>query len=293
MSLVWRGAALLGLLIGIQTLVLHLGLDPFVDTRRFYEAGARLNDGLPLYSWMAGGSATGGLEYLNPPLLALVFRPLALLPFPAAALLWELLLLGACAYAIRRAGLGEPSLIVLGCLLPAFAWALAVGQSEPIVLALLSWGSPLGVALAGQLKLLPLLAATYWLLRRDVGALVQCAVWSAGLAVLQLVLAPADTLAYLQLGWLRGAMDWNTISPYRIHPLLWVALVVVLVAALVRARSGRWSWASVVAVAVLAHPRLLLYQLMTLLAAFGGPAAAEPSGDGPRTTSAATRIDAA
>jgi len=277
--LAWRATALLGLGMGIQSLILHLGFDPFIDARRFYEAGARLNDGLPLYGWIAGGpsmsstptASLDSLAYLNPPLLAILFRPLALLPFTAAVLVWEALLLGASAYALWRAGMRENTLILAGCLMPAFAWALAVGQSEPIILALLSWGSPLGVALAGQLKLMPLLAAAFWLVRRDVPSLVRCAFWSAALTVVQVVLAPADTLAYLQLGWLRGAMDWNTISPYRVHPLLWVALVVALVVAVVRTRDGRWGWASAVALSVLAHPRLLLYQLLTLLAAFGGP----------------------
>ncbi len=202
--LVWRAAALLGVAMGLGTLVLHLGSDPFVDVRRFYEAGARLNAGLPLYGWIAGGSATDSLAYLNPPLLAIVFRPLALLPFPAAVLVWEAGLLAACGYALRRAGLRGPLrgtvLIAVGCLMPAFAWAIAVGQSEPVVLALLSWGSPLGVALAGQLKLVPLLAAAFWLVRRDVRSLVRCALWSAGLALVQVALAPTDTLAYLQLG---------------------------------------------------------------------------------------------
>ena len=51
-----------------------------------------------------------------------------------------------------------------------------------------------------------------------------------------------------------------------------MALVAVLLVALVRTRGGRWGWASAVALAVLAHPRLLLYQLLTLLAVLGGPA---------------------
>ena len=283
--LVWRAAALLGVGLGLQTLVVHLGFDALVDTRRFYEAGARLNEGLPLYGWIAGGPSTGSapsasldnLAYLNPPLLAILFRPLALLPFPVAAVAWEAVLLMATGLAVRRLGLREPVLIAAGCLALPLAWALTVGQSEPLVLALLTWGSPVGVALAGQLKLVPLLVAVFWVVRREWGALGRCAAWSAGLAVFQLALAPGDTMEYLRLGWLQGALDWNTISPYRIHPLLWAALAIGLVVAAVRLGRGRWGWAAAVVLAVLVHPRLLVYQLVTLLASAGGPAREKPA----------------
>jgi Glycosyltransferase family 87 len=285
LRLVLRGAALLGLALGIETLIVHLRMDPLVDTRRFYEAGARLNEGLPLYGWTAAGLGTGStagasldtLVYLNPPLLAILFRPLALLPFPAAAVVWEAVLLAATGLALRRLGLREPVLIAFGCLALPLVWALVVGQSEPLVLALLSWGSPVGVALAGQLKLVPLLVAVFWIVRRDWPALSRCVAWTAGFGVAQLALAPGDTVEYLRLGWLQGALDWNTISPYRIHPAIWAMLATGLLVAAIRLGRGRWGWAAAVAFGVLVHPRLLVYQLVTLLAAFGGPARETPA----------------
>ena len=42
-------AAGIGLLIGISTALLHLRLDPLADVHAYYDAGARLNAGLPLY----------------------------------------------------------------------------------------------------------------------------------------------------------------------------------------------------------------------------------------------------
>ena len=38
-----------GLLLGIEMLVLHLTTDPLADVHAYYDAGARLNAGLPLY----------------------------------------------------------------------------------------------------------------------------------------------------------------------------------------------------------------------------------------------------
>ena len=38
-------ASVLGLIIGLDTLVLHLRLDPLADVRAYYDAGARLNAG--------------------------------------------------------------------------------------------------------------------------------------------------------------------------------------------------------------------------------------------------------
>src|SRR5512134_626841 len=72
-------AAGLGLLIGIQTAVLHLRMDPLADVHAYYDAGARLNAGLPLYEQPA--STDDAAFYRYPPLLAILFRPLALLPF--------------------------------------------------------------------------------------------------------------------------------------------------------------------------------------------------------------------
>jgi hypothetical protein len=59
------------------------------------------------------------------------------------------------------------------------------------------------------------------------------------------------------------------------------------VAALVLART-RWGWPAAVVLSVFATPRLLSYQLSTLLAGFGGPRAARPqpaATDGPATRS--------
>lgn len=81
------GAAVLGAIIGLDTLVLHLRVDPLADVRAYYDAGARLNAGQPLYVQPA--TTDDAAFYRYPPLLAIAFRPLALLPYEVAALIWR------------------------------------------------------------------------------------------------------------------------------------------------------------------------------------------------------------
>ena len=68
-------ASVLGLIIGLDTLILHLTTDPLADVHAYYDAGARLNAGLPLYDQPAGTDDADFYRY--PPLLAVAFRPLA------------------------------------------------------------------------------------------------------------------------------------------------------------------------------------------------------------------------
>src|SRR6476646_6140880 len=76
-------ASVLGVIIGLDTLILHLTTDPLADVHAYYDAGARLNAGLPLYDQPATTDESDFYRY--PPLLAILFRPLATLPFEAAA----------------------------------------------------------------------------------------------------------------------------------------------------------------------------------------------------------------
>jgi alpha-1,2-mannosyltransferase len=258
----------LGLALGLQTLVFHATTDPLIDLRVYYDAGMRLNQGQPLYDPAA--TASTGL-YLNPPLLAILFRPLALLPFPVVAVLWQCLLLGAIALTIWRAGLRiEVALAACWLGLPIM-WAVAIGQVEPIITLLIALGSPLTLALAANIKVFPILVAVYWIARRDTKALMRLAIGGIVLIGFQFVVEPAATLAWFQLTWLRPAFAVRSISPFAISPVLWLALVLVLVIVAFRFGRTRHGWALAVTLAVLAYPRLLAYQLMTLLAGVSGP----------------------
>lgn len=267
--------AVVGALAGIYLLWLHLTSDPLADVHAYYDAGARLNAGQPLYQ--PGADPDLAEFYRYPPLLAILFRPLALLPFDLAAGIWEVLVLAAFGVTLWRLGVRRPATwLAVGMLGIPIAWALAIGQAQSIVTLLLTLGNPWAVALAGHLKLFPLLVGLFWLGRRDWRNLGWFVAWTVGLGVLQLVLEPANTLAFLGLTNLGQVGSVHNFSPYALSPLLWAALVIAGVVVTLRLSRTRWGWSAAVALSVLATPRLLTYMLMTLLACLRRPDEAVP-----------------
>jgi hypothetical protein len=262
-------AAALGTLIGVNTFLLHLQGDPLADVHAYYEAGSRLNAGRPLYDQAA---TTNDAEfYRYPPLLAIAFRPFALLPFGTAAALWEAIVIASLVLLVIRLRPGFRGWLVFGILAMTILWSLAIGQAQIPMTLLVAIGAPWSIALAAQLKILPALIALWWIGRRDWASLGRFAGWSIGLIAVQLVLEPAGTIAFLgvfNLGQVGEVRNW---SPYVISPWLWLGLLVLGVVAVIRLAPTRWGWAAAVTLSVLATPRLLLYQLMTITAALRDP----------------------
>jgi hypothetical protein len=281
---VFIAASVLGLIIGIDTLLLHLRLDPLADVRAYYDAGARLNAGLPLYDQPATTNDPGFYRY--PPLLAIAFRPLALLPYETAALIWESFLIVLFIGTLVRLGLrNEWTWIVSGWLAAPIAWSLAVGQAQVAVTFLVALGTPWGAALAGHLKILPIIVAVYWIGRRDWRSVGWFAAWMVGLTALTFVLEPAGTIAFIGFSDLGQVGDVRNLSLYEISPFLWAAFVIALVALALRFARTPAGWPLAVAASVLATPRLLMYQLSTLQAGVRPPDD-EPVEEGETTTPA-------
>jgi hypothetical protein len=264
--------AAFGFVIGVQVTLIHLQTDPLADVRAYYDAGARLNAGLSLYEQPAGTDDPDFYRY--PPLLAIAFRPLALLPFEAAGAIWEGLMIAAFAATLRRTGLGRRTMVAIGLLAFPIGWSLVIGQAQVPVTMLMAIGSPWALALATHLKLLPALAAVWWLGRGDRRSVGRFLAWLVGLTLLQLVLEPRGSLAFpgfLSLEQVGGVRNW---SLYAISPVAWLAFVAVGTLVALRLAPTRYGWAAAVVLSVLATPRLLLYQLMSLLAALREPAPA-------------------
>lgn len=267
LALVAVGA--LGLFLGLAWLATSLRTELLVDVRAYYDAAARLNAGEPLYAQTVSTNESAFYRY--PPLLAIAFRPLALLPFPVAAAFWEALVVASLVGLVVLIRPGVRGWSLAGMLALPIAWSVVIGQAQVPVTFLLAIGSPWALALATHLKVLPALAAIWWIGRRDWNALARFAAWSAGLAVLQLALEPAGSLAFpsvFNLGTIGEVRNW---SPYAISPVLWAALLVIGTIAAWRLAPTRWGWAAAVTLSVLATPRLILYQLMTLLAGLREP----------------------
>jgi hypothetical protein len=265
-------AAIVGIALGIETTILHLTTDPLADVRAYYDAGTRLNAGQPLYLQVANTNEPSFYRY--PPLLAIVFRPLALLPFEAATGIWVAVLLVAAGLTLRRLGLREPVLLVAAWLALPIMWALAIGQAQVLVTFLLALGAPWAVALAANLKLFPVLVAIYWIGRQEWRQLAVFAGWMVALVLVQLLLEPTGTLAYAGFLNIEQVGQVANVSLYSISPVLWAASVVVLAIVAVRLATSRFGWAAAVVLAVFATPRLLTYQLSTLVAGLGGPRSA-------------------
>ena len=268
--LVLIAASVLGLIIGLDTLVLHLRLDPLADVRAYYDAGARLNAGLPLYVQTATTDDPGFYRY--PPLLAIAFRPLALLPYETAALILETFLIVLFVGTRVRLGLrNEWTWIVSGWLAAPIAWSLAVVQAQVAVTFLLALGAPWAVALSGHLKILPVIVVIYWLGRRDWRAVGRFVAWFVGLSILTFILEPAGTIAFIGFSDLAQVGDVQNRSLYAISPVLWGVFVIALLGLALRYAPTRAGWALAVSASVLVSPRLLLYQLSTLQAAVRAP----------------------
>ena len=119
-------------------------------------------------------------------------------------------------------------------------------------------GAPWALALAANLKVFPALAAIWWVGRRDWRSLGWFAAWLVGLGVVQLVLEPADTLAF------PGFLGLDQVGD--VEQRLAVRDLAVAVGGRSSSpgsssrggsRRRRWGWAAAVALSVLATPRLL------------------------------------
>jgi hypothetical protein len=260
------GMAILLGLVGIEILVHHLTTDPLVDVHAYYEAAQRLNAGQPLYA--ASGDVNSPHYYFYPPLLAILFRPLALLPFDAAAAIWEVIVLASFGLTLGLLGLRRRrTWIAVAILFGPIAWTLSVGQAQSVVTLLLTIGNPAAVAFAGQLKIFPALVALFWLGRREWRNLGKFVGWSIALIAFQLVVEPAGSIAFLQNTNLGLVGQVNNLSPYAISPILWLVLAVGGLALTLKLAPTRAGWATAVTYSVLVVPRLLEYMLMALLAA--------------------------
>lgn len=267
-------AAVVGGLAGLWVLWLHLTTDPIADARAYYDAAHRLNVGAPLYP--ANADPDTAEFYRYPPLLAIVLRPFALLPYSLFALLWEAAIVVAFVATIRRLRSERRTWLALGLLGIPVGWAIAVGQAQVLVTYLMAVGQPWAIAIGGQLKLFPVLVAVWWLGRRDWRAVGAFLGWTLILVLAQVVLEPTGSRAFLATLGPEQIGQARNVSPYVISPILWAALAGAGAITAVLLAPTRWGWLAAVALATLASPRLLVYMFMSLLA---GLRASEPPED--------------
>ena len=269
-SLALFALAVVGALAGVYVLVLHLTSDPLNDVQAYYWAGGRLNAGLPLYP--PDQSVSTPLGYPYPPLLAILFRPLALLPFEAAAAIWEIVIIASFVLTVWWIGpRRRETWLALGMLALPIAWCISIGQAQVVLTMFTAIGAPWSIALAANIKLFPAAIVLWWIGRRDWRNVGRFAAALAVLALLQLILAPQASLDYLTAISLKQVGEIRNLSPYVVSPLLWGGLVVVGVGVVLRLAPTRWGWAAAVTLSVVGTPRLLVYMFMTFLAVLAAP----------------------
>lgn len=259
------GLAAIGGLAGVGVVWIRLMADPLGDAHAYYEAANRLNAGIALYP--PDADPDGNRIYLYPPLLAIALRPLALLPYPAFALVWEGAVLASFALLLHRLGLNRRSTwLALGILGIPVGWALAIAQAHVPLTLLLALGQPWSIAIAANIKLFPALAAVFWLGRRDYRSFILFLVWMLVLGLAQLVIEPDASGSFFASVGLAQLGHVRNISPFVVSPILWALLLIAGTVVAARLAPSRWGWFAAVALATLSSPRLLVYMLMGLLA---------------------------
>lgn len=203
------GAAVPALLGHAVMLVLWPDAHTLLIDLEVYRAGGRfLLDGLPLYA----GGVVLDLPFVYPPIAAVLFAPLSLLPLPVLKVAWTALgvaLLGHLAWRTTRSTAAVVLVTALATWLDPVRTTLYLGQINIVLLALVlldllgrrdSRWRGVGIGLAAAIKLTPLLFVAYLLVRRRFRAAATAMATFTAASLAGFALAPADSVTY----WLHG-----------------------------------------------------------------------------------------
>ncbi len=242
------------------------------DVFAYYWAGTHLRLGEPLYGTAVGGYAA----YLYPPVLAQLFVPLSLLPFPVVVWIWrgvELVGLRVAVGSWRNAGLA------------LLLWPPAVSELDAANVHLLVAGA-VGMAIRSDgsaiapiaLTKFASLAAVPLALARDRRGLAIGAGVALGVVAVSFVLAPELWVSYVQF--LPSATQPEGYYNIGNAVPLWLRFAIAGLCAIAALRLPRLAAVA----ATLAYPVLWLHGLSTLVAVAARPvdaarriAAAEPA----------------
>lgn len=240
------------------------------DAGAYWNAAMRLREGAELYPTLADVDASEVYRYA--PWFAWLAIPVTFLPIQLAGVIWSITLLAASGLAIW------PLVRVRAWLLVAFFAPIligisAVGNVQALMVAWLLHGverrtGPLWIALAASLKLTPILLAAVYAGRRQFGRL------AATLALSALLWGPA--LLYDLSGYVTSAGQAASLVQL---PILYAVVTGGLVLLTLALAAGRYGWLAAGAAAVVALPRLFVYDVSFLMLGtlpVTGPDAEEP-----------------
>ena len=260
--LVWAGAALLAVLIGLAgwTELNHAAsLSSGSDMDAYWNAAMRLRDGAPLY---ATGQPTDSTLYRYAPWFAYAWIPLTFLPKGAVLFAWMSLCLSAAVGSLAPLlWRGPAGWATIALLLPFQLEGAAYGNVQPLLVLALLWGlprksGPLWVALAASLKVAPVVLAVVYAGRGE---------WRRARVALLLTALLVAPMLLFDLSGYSTEIGGGQMSLLTLSPLLWaVAALVAMAAAWALART-RYRWRAGAVAAILALPRFLLYEISFLV----------------------------
>ena len=245
--------------VGVAQLVFTVSDWHLRDMGAYWEAGLRLRAGEPLYPALADAEASEVYRYA--PWFAWLWVPLTFLPRPVADVLWSVLLLAASAAALeplvrRRAWL------LVALMTPILVGISAIGNVHPLIAAGLVHAverrsGPLAIAAAASLKVVPIVFVLTYLGRRQ---------WR--MAAITLVLTALLTAPMLLYDLSEYATDAGAASGLIAWwPIFAIAVAACAAASVLFARTP-FRWLTSATTAVVATPRLFVYDVSYLVVAF-------------------------
>jgi len=248
--------------IGVSHVVFAIRDWPLGDMDVYLGAAARLRDGEPLY--VAGDVAVNSFWYA--PWYAVVWVPLTYLPREVVAVAWSAVLLGAAAAVCWMLARESRTAVILAVLIgPPLVAVSAGGNVQAIMLLTLlvglhrKWG-PLAVAAAASLKFTPILFVLVYVARREW--------WRAGASLLlaAVLLVPSYLMGITRAGVQSEAAP----SLIGLSPVLYGA-VIVIASAVVLVVPPRHAALAAATAAVLALPRLFVYDATLVASGLAKP----------------------
>lgn len=258
----WARSAVAAVAIGVSVAMIILAIRGWTveDSSAYWQAALRIRQGLALYPAYPDPGASDVYRYA--PWFAYLWVPATYLPKAWVMFGWTVLLLVASVAAV--AGLArEPRLaprllaLLFGSML---IWTAARGNVQPLMILALVIGlprrsGPFWIGLAASLKAVPIAFALVYVAHRDWKA----AAWSVGIT--------AALVGPMPL------MGWSPIDPgpslslyHQLSPAVWavVACGALGAAVLVAVQGSRYAQVAAGVAAILALPRLLVYDITFL-----------------------------
>ncbi|MCA1572923.1 MAG: DUF2029 domain-containing protein [Chloroflexi bacterium] len=255
----WIVAVALVVGVGISQLVLTIGDWHLRDAGAYWEAAIRIRGGEPLYPLLSDTEASEVYRYA--PWFAYAWVPLTLLPRDAAMVIWSAILLVASAAAVTPLARNRAWLAV-AFFTPILVGISGIGNVQPLIVAALVLGvgrrsGPIWIALAASLKVVPILLAIVYAGRGE---------WRRALfTALLTALVVAPMLLFDLTNYPTGAGDAAALFGI---PVLYGLVLGAAILVTIRLARTPHGWLAASTAAVLALPRLFVYDITFVLAGY-------------------------